>query len=74
MSMKITLEVPEDESLVPMIRQIGRTLLEHWNAAPTDIDDIEVVLGELCSNVLRHARSQVGATKSRWSMTENTRW
>jgi len=60
MSMKITLEVPEDERLVPMIRQIGRTLLEHRNAAPRDIDDIEVVLGELCSNVLRHARSQDG--------------
>ena len=60
MSIKITLEVPEDERLVPMIRQVSRTLLEHRNAAPTDIEDIEVVLGELCSNVLRHARSQVG--------------
>ncbi len=58
--MKITLEVPEGHRFVPMVREIARTLLKHHDASPADIDRVEVILGELCSNVTRHAQSRMG--------------
>ena len=60
MKLKIALDVPEDEFYIGMIRQIGRTLLEHHECAVEDVDDLEVVMGELCSNVTRHAHSEEG--------------
>jgi anti-sigma regulatory factor (Ser/Thr protein kinase) len=59
MSLKIALEVPEDAAYISMVRQMGRTLLEPY-ASEQIIDDIELVIGELCSNVTRHARSEKG--------------
>lgn len=58
--LKIALDVPEEEFYIGMIRQIGRTLLEHHNCSSEDVDDLEVVVGELCSNVTRHAHSEKG--------------
>lgn len=59
-SFKIALDVPEEHCHINLVRQIGRSLLEHGNTSPQDIDDVEIVLGELCSNVTRHARSEAG--------------
>ena len=59
MSLKIALEVPEDAAYIGMVRQMGRTLLGTQVTAQV-IDDIELVIGELCSNVTRHARSEKG--------------
>ena len=58
--MKITLEVPEGRRFVPMVREIARTLLKHYDASRADINGIEVILGELCSNVTKHAQSGAG--------------
>jgi serine/threonine-protein kinase RsbW len=30
-------------------------LLEHYRVCDEDIDDVELLLGEMCSNVIRHA-------------------
>ena len=56
----MTLEVPEDHSYIHLIRSIGRNILEHSTASQSDVDDIEAVVGELCSNVTRHAQSECG--------------
>lgn len=58
MNLKIAIDVPEDEFYIGMIRQIGRTLLEHHDCIADDADDLELIIGELCSNVTRHARSE----------------
>ncbi|MGI4791499.1 MAG: ATP-binding protein [Janthinobacterium lividum] len=55
MAVKIALEVPDDFLYVSMVPKIGRILLEHHHAPPQDIDDIELVVGELCSNASNHA-------------------
>ncbi len=60
MSSKIALVIPEDHAFIAMVREIGRTLLSHHSAAAQDIDDLEAVVGELCSNVTRHAHSESG--------------
>jgi len=36
-------------------RAFSDALLEHLQAEKHDIDDVETLVGELCSNVLRHA-------------------
>ena len=59
MCMKIALDVPEDTAYIGKVRQMGRTMLEHHATAQV-LDDIELVIGELCSNVTRHARSERG--------------
>ena len=57
MILKLTLDLPEEQSYLRITRLLGRTLLEHLHAAEQDIDEIELVVGELCANVVRHARS-----------------
>ncbi len=59
-NLKIALDVPEDEFYIAMIRQIGRTLVEHHDCIAADADDLEMIVGELCANVTRHARSEEG--------------
>ena len=60
MLLKLSLDLPENEAYVRITRLLGRTLLEHLGVVEKDIDDIELVVGELCTNVVRHARSEQG--------------
>jgi anti-sigma regulatory factor (Ser/Thr protein kinase) len=49
MFLRLTLDLPEDI--------LSRALLQDINVVKDDIDDIESIVGELCSNVIRHAHS-----------------
>ena len=60
MKTSITLDVPEDETIVAMIRRTARVFMECRHMAVGDVDDVESLLGELCSNAVRHARSRGG--------------
>lgn len=60
MILKLSLDLPEDGSYVRITRLIGRTLLEHLHVVDADITDLEILVGELCSNVIRHAQSSQG--------------
>lgn len=57
MILKLTLDLPEEQAYIRITRLLGRTLLEHLNACEQDVDELELVVGELCANVVRHARS-----------------
>ena len=57
MILKLTLDLPEEQSYLRITRLLGRTLLEHLHAAEQDVDEIELMVGELCANVVRHAKS-----------------
>jgi len=57
MILKLTLDLPEEQAYIRITRLLGRTLLEHLNAREQDVDELELVVGELCANVVRHARS-----------------
>lgn len=59
-SSQIALVIPEEHAFIGMVREMGRTLLTHHRASAQDIDDLEAVVGELCANVTRHARSESG--------------
>ena len=55
MVIRMSWKMPADASNVPLCRKAARLLLEHNLIADHDVDDAELVLGELCSNVIRHA-------------------
>ncbi len=57
MILKLTLDLPEERSYIKIMRLMGRTLLEHLKADEKEIDEVELVVGELCANVVRHAKS-----------------
>ena len=57
MILKLSMDLPEDRDYLRLTRLLGRTLLEYLQADPQDITDTELLLGELCSNVIRHAHT-----------------
>jgi len=57
MILRLSLDLPEDEEYVRTTRLLSRALLEDLRVVPGDVDDVEVIVNELCANVLRHARS-----------------
>jgi len=57
---KLTLELPEDVARVRKARRAAVCLLEGEAVTPEDVDDVELVLGEICANVVRHAHSAQG--------------
>lgn len=60
MILKITLDLPEDDAYLRMTRELGRSILTSLQAVSEDIDDIDTVISELYSNVLRHGHSEAG--------------
>jgi len=60
MILKLSLDLPEDVHFVPLIRQFGRGLLEFLMVVHADISDVETIITELASNVIRHAHSENG--------------
>jgi anti-sigma regulatory factor (Ser/Thr protein kinase) len=59
-------EMPAAAENVSLCRRAVRLMLEHNLIEDSDIDDAELVLGELCSNVVRHAYgTQLGAISVR---------
>ena len=55
MILRLSLDLPEDGEFVRITRVLGRTLLEHLQVEEGDISDLELLVGELCTNVIRHA-------------------
>jgi anti-sigma regulatory factor (Ser/Thr protein kinase) len=60
MILKLSLDLPDDVVYVPLARHFGRSLLEFLNVLPADIGDVETIVGELATNVIRHAHSTNG--------------
>jgi anti-sigma regulatory factor (Ser/Thr protein kinase) len=60
MILNLALDLPEDGYYLHIARLLSRTLLAHLRVVNRDIDDTEIVIGELCANVLRHSGSADG--------------
>lgn len=60
MILRLSLDLPEDGEFVRITRVLGRTLLEHLRVVQSDIADLELLVGELCTNVIRHADTTNG--------------
>ncbi len=53
-----SLDLPEDEHYIRTTRLLSRCLLVDLKLKRTTIDDVETIVAELCSNVVRHAQSK----------------
>lgn len=60
MILKLTLELPGDYQYLRLARRICRAVMDDFGVVVKDVDDVEFVLGELCTNVVRHARTSDG--------------
>lgn len=54
MILRLSLDLPEDESLTSMVRHLSRSVLDTFHVSKKDIDDLEYVIGELSTNAVRH--------------------
>ena len=57
MILKVSLDLPGDGTYLRVARRVGHTLLEDMGVTDRDIADIEFIVGELCTNVVRHAQA-----------------
>ncbi len=57
MILKVSLDLPNDGTYLRIARRVGHTLLEDMGVVDHDIADIEFIVGELCTNVVRHAQA-----------------
>lgn len=57
MILKVSLDLPDDGTYLRLARRIGHTLLDDMGVVEQDIADIEFIVGELCTNVVRHAQT-----------------
>ena len=60
MILKLSLDLPEDQEYIHTTRLLSRTLLDDLRVVAQDKDDIETIVTELCTNVVRHAKSTEG--------------
>ncbi len=60
MILNLSLNLPGDDGSLRIARRVGSCLLEALNVTEQDVSDIEFVVGELCSNVIRHAQVSSG--------------
>ena len=58
MIMKLSLDLPEDAPFIRTARLLSRCLLEDIKVVASVTRDVEIIVGELCSNVIRHAQSK----------------
>ena len=58
MILRLSLDLPEDERYIGTARLLSRALLNDIKVTAPIIDDVENIVGELCSNVIRHAESK----------------
>ncbi|MBW3623964.1 MAG: ATP-binding protein [Armatimonadetes bacterium] len=59
--MRLTWDLPAEAQHVRLCRQLVCLTLQHMRVEERDIEDIELALGELCTNVIRHARMTPGS-------------
>ncbi len=60
MQLGVQLFLPRDTRYVPVMRRVAQCLLTGLDLPREDVDDIELVLSEACTNVVRHAEGTEG--------------
>lgn len=58
MILRLSLDLPEDKTYLPMVRHVSRSVLEYLRATEQDIGDVEFIVGELTSNAVLHSGSE----------------
>jgi len=53
---RLTWDLPAEAEHVRLCRRLVRVTLQHLNIDDREIAELELAIGELCTNVVRHAR------------------
>jgi anti-sigma regulatory factor (Ser/Thr protein kinase) len=53
----LSLQLPDDVAHIPMLRRVSREALTSCKASPSDVDEMELLIGELAANAARHAHA-----------------
>jgi len=56
MILRLSFDLPQAVNYIGHLRKTCRCLLEHLRIEDKDVDDIELLLGELATNAVRHAQ------------------
>ncbi|HEX4863135.1 MAG TPA: ATP-binding protein [Acidimicrobiales bacterium] len=54
-NMSIAVELPRDRASVPMVRHLAALSLAELGVVDEIVDDVEIALSEVCTNVIDHA-------------------
>ena len=57
MIMRLSLDLPDDSEFIRTARLLSQCLLDDIKVTKDIVADVETIVGELCSNVVRHAHS-----------------
>jgi anti-sigma regulatory factor (Ser/Thr protein kinase) len=57
MRLHLSAEVPEEVAYLPILRKMTRETLAFGKVCAQDVDDVELLIGELATNAVRHARA-----------------
>lgn len=55
MIIRMTLDLPAEATFVSLVRNLAETLLTDMGVVREEIEDIELIVGEVCANAVRHA-------------------
>jgi len=55
MIIRMALDLPAEAAYVRLVRTMAETLLTDMGVVREDVDDIELIVGEVCANAVRHA-------------------
>jgi anti-sigma regulatory factor (Ser/Thr protein kinase) len=61
----VSIDLPPERSAASRARRFVRERCEHWNVPQSSIDDIELLVSELVTNAVLHARSEARVTVDR---------
>lgn len=56
MILRLSFDLPQAVSYIGHLRRTCRCFLEYLHIGDKDVDDIELILGELATNAVRHAK------------------
>ena len=55
---RISWDLPAEAQHVRLCRNLTRAVLQHMKVEEKEIEELELAIGELCTNVVRHANIQ----------------
>ncbi|HEY3266208.1 MAG TPA: ATP-binding protein [Armatimonadota bacterium] len=62
MFVRMQLDLPAEASYVRLCRHLAETVLSGMGVSPQDVNDVEVIMGEVCANAVRHAYNNPSET------------
>jgi anti-sigma regulatory factor (Ser/Thr protein kinase) len=60
MILRMLLDLPAEAAHVSLCRGLAQTLLTEMGVVPEDVESVELIVGEICANAVKHAYAHPG--------------